>query len=443
MTPNPSEIPITRTASVIVRHSADCKDKKRGGDWQKCDCPKSLLIYVGGEVKKQQHISCKTRSWDKAEKFRQDYLDRFDPEKMELKLLRAAKERLQVRIEDAVAAYVADMIARLGDNGSVRMARSLFGHVDRDTKAVIKNGHLFDWLDTLPAPQRPAYIGELTTPLVTAWRNAWKFGSDLTARQRWGMVRGFFEFCVGQGWFDDSPARKMKRMKAATGNRTGIFTDVQYAEILDAVYTSDPENVPAATRSAWQARLTAFIELLRWSGMALVDGVLFRPDSIDADGVLRYHRKKTGVLATVPLPAHLIALLKDVPCERDSVSKDQPFRTGAKIESDCATWARRLGEVFKLAGITEVRTPAGRVRKPHAHMLRDTCAVWNLRHGASLFTVSKMLGHANATNTSKAYAPFVVELQTASIADARAAYAKGTAKPVKGRIVKIRASAGE
>src|SRR5438132_4145998 len=113
--------PITRTAKVVVRHSAKCTDRDRGGEWRRCRCPKSILVYEGGGSGSNRLISAKTRSWEQAERFAQEWRDAFDPEKQELKRLRSEKERQQVRIEDAVALYLADMIARLGDNGTVAM----------------------------------------------------------------------------------------------------------------------------------------------------------------------------------------------------------------------------------------------------------------------------------------------------------------------------------
>jgi integrase len=87
--------------------------------------------------------------------------------------------------------------------------------------------------------------------------------------------------------------------------------------------------------------------------------------------------------------------------------------------SDTARWHRRVTKVFDLAGIKKVRTELGRMRDPHPHMLRDTFAVWHLRHGARLHTVSKMLGHAKTTTTEQSYLPWVKELDEAHIADAR------------------------
>jgi integrase len=374
-------------------------------------------------------ISAKTRSWKKAEKFAKDYEESLDPVQQELKRLRAQRERESVRIPDAVALYIADMIARLGDNGTVAMARSVFGHIDPETKNVKSSGLLFNWLDRLPITDRPTFIADIMPAHLTAWRATWKFGSDLTAANRWTMVKSFFLFCERQGWIQDSPARKLKSLEVAQGSRTAIFTDEQYDAILDAVPLYDPDNVPEATRKHMQQRLTTFIELLRWSGMAIVDGVLWRPELVDADGVLRYRRKKSDVLATVPLPAHVVAQLRDVPLERDSVGAHQPFRSkDTDIASDTATWSRRLGIIFDLAGIKQVKNERGRARKPHVHMLRDTFAVWHLRHGSRLHVVSKMLGHAKTTTTERAYLPWVKELEEAHIAEARRTLA-AAAKP--------------
>lgn len=436
-------MPNTVTVRVYTRHSKGCKHAKKGGDFRGCDCPKSILVYEGAGTGANKLISAKTRSWAKAEEFAQEYRDSLDPQKQELKRLRAQKEREAVRIEDAVALYTADMIARLGDNGTVAMARSLFGHVDPETKNVKANGHLFDWLERLPLTDRPTFIADITPAQVTAWRASWKFGSDLTAANRWTMVKSFFLFCERQGWIADSPARKLKSLEIKQGSRTAIFTDEQYTAILDAVSLYDPENTPAATRQSWQQRLTVFIELLRWSGMAIIDGTLYRPELVDADGVLRYRRHKSKVLATVPLPAHVVTLLRDVPLERDSVGTSQPFRSkDTALASDTATWSRRLMKVFELAGITEVKNEVGRARRPHAHMLRDTFAVWHLRHGSRLHVVSKMLGHAKTTTTERAYLPWVKELEEAHIAEARRTLEAAAPKQSKSKkVVSITASA--
>jgi integrase len=432
------------TVKVIARHRPECPVKDTGivGDLEqfpelaRCKCPKALLIYQA-DTKKQNMESAHTISWNVAEQRAKEVRDRWDPEKQELLKLRAAKEAKQVTLAEAVALYCADLITRKRKSGTVAMARSLFGHVDPQSKDVLSNGHFFNWLATIPPDKRPAHVADITPQHLTEWRSAWRFGSDLTAAQRWTMVKAFFSFCESQGWIDDSPASKIKSLKVAEGNRTAIFTDDEYSAILDAVSIYDPENVPEATREGWQQRATTFIELLRWSGMDLIDAVQYRPELVDKEGVLRYRRQKTGKWAIVPLPAAVVALLRDIPMERDSVGPEQPFRCKDTIpDSDTRKWQNRLNQIFKLAGITEVRTDH-RIRRPHPKMLRDTFAVGHLRNGVPIYSVAKMLGHSKTDTTERAYLPYCKELDEAHIAVVRKMMDGAAPKATNRKIVNI------
>ena len=409
-----SEAQITYTATVFVRHSAACPDAKRGSDWRKCNCRKSLLLYNGAN-QKQEKVSAKTRSWEKAETQAREWLDSFDPEKIRLKQLEAELDRKQgkaVRIEQAVAGYLADMITRLGNNGTVSRARTLLGHVDADG-TVKRNGKLFDWLDK--QSPRPVLVSDITPAHVAGFRNSWKYPSDLTTFQSWCDTKTFFKFCRAQGWIPTSPAAELGYPKKARGSRTATFTDDQYDAIVAAAKGNE--------------RLHTFLELLRWSAMALVDAVLFDKKSVDDAGTLRYTRKKTGALATVPLPEHVQVLIRSLPA-------GQPFRDqGNQLPSNIQDWRKQLQELFKRAGIKTVQTDLG-PRAPHPHQLRDTCAVWYLRHGMGLHGVAKILGHANPMITAKHYLPFVSELEKAHIAEARAVLA--AAKPkAQARVLNI------
>ncbi len=169
----------TCTARVVVRHSKKCPHRKKGLDWRRCNCRKSLLVYES-RVGTNRYVSARTRSWEQAEKFRQQWLDERDPEKAELGRLRGEREQAEKRIEDAVALYLTDLVTRLGDNGTVAMARSLLGRIDGNG-AVERDGHLFTWLSQ--QNPRPVFIGDITPEHLIAWRATWKF-SPSTARQR-------------------------------------------------------------------------------------------------------------------------------------------------------------------------------------------------------------------------------------------------------------------
>lgn len=395
-------MPTTRTVRIVVRHSSDCKDRRKGPEWKKCGCRKSLLVY-DGTSKATFHKSCKTRSWEKAEDFKREYEDSFDPEKQELKRLRAADEKKQKHIEEAVRLYLTDMIARLGDNGTVAGAR----HLLEDS--------LSGWLAT--QVPRPIHISEITPDHLIAWRHSWKLG-DLTAAVRWSGVRSFFNFCEGQGWVSDSPARRIRATKVSRKGRTGVFSDEQLTAILNAARRDQ--------------RTLAFIELMRWGGMAITDAVLFQPEMIDAEGVLKYRRHKTDEFAVVPLPEHVLVDLRGVPLEKDSAGPAQPFRTkDTQIKSDVRAWQRVLKGIFDAAKITQVQTEAG-ADKPHSHCFRDSFAVWNLRHGVTIYAVAKMLGHSSVKTTERSYLPWVPELQAAHIAEARRVLVH--AKPKSGKL---------
>jgi len=396
---------ITRTVEIVVRHSADCKDRQRGTEWKKCNCRKSLVVYDGA-TKTTHRISAKTRSWEKAEKFRTDYLNDLDPDQQELKRLRTAEQQKQKPVDEAVELYLANMIARKAADGTVSGARHLLSDA------------LCGWLSK--QVPRPVHISEITPEHLIAWRASWALG-DLTAAIRWGSVRGFFNFCENMGWAPKSPAKHIRAAKVARGGRTGVFSDKQYAALVEAARA--------------ERRTHAFVELMRWGGMAITDAVLFRTEMIDADGVLRYRRHKSDELAVVPLPAHVIVNLRDVPLGNNAVGPAQPFRSKSPIiRTDVRLWQRRFTELWAAASITEVETDSG-AGKPHSHCLRDTFAVWNLRHGVPLMAVAKMLGHSTVKTTEQSYAPWVKELEAAHIAEARRALVHATPKPSRGRKV--------
>lgn len=421
------------TARVIVRHSAGCSKKAEGQNCRECRCAKSILVYEGKGTNSMRRISAKTRAWHKAEAFKDKWLKEQDPREQELARREAAQaaqarntEGQTVSIAEAVARYCANMVTRLGDNGSVAGARALLGHVDPDTKAVLKNGHLFDWLDKhnagKPDDQRLTTIAQITKRDLEDWRNTWKFGSDLTAWNRWKQVRGFFKYCDKHDLTNKvtgNPALKVDTLKKDKRSRTVPFTDAQYDAIVAAV-----SKYPGS--KAEQKRLLTFVELLRWSGMAISDGVNFRPDSVNADGVLHYTRIKTTEAAIVALSPHVVKLLSELPLLNNSA--DMPFRNKATDpKTDIRKWEKALRKLFKLAGIETVCNKMGKDKQPHPHMLRDTFAVGMLRHGAQLWAVAKSLGHADTSTTQRSYLPWVPELEAAQIAEGRKALENGKA----------------
>lgn len=406
------------SCEVYVRHSAECKHKKKGRFFPGCDCPKWLYIYINGE---KDERSAKTRAWKEAEHQRDEILDGIDPEKQKAREIIAAHERKQIRIEDAIRLHLADMKAAGRSENTIKRRRFLLGDPGYVPSGLGRSkhyggGYLLSWLKTFNDSkaefERIVHLRQLDSEILMHWRADWKF-NDLSAYTNWTDVIIFLNFCVRQGWLPDNPAHKLSKMQVAKGNRTAIFTDAQYQQVLDATYAYDPPTMSAETRRVIGCRVRTFIEAMRWSGMAIQDCINLTPDKIDADGVLRYYRTKTGILSIVPLPRHVLALLKDLPRESDSVDGFY-FRTQGVIDTVIRRWEDRLEEVFRTAGIFWVKTDI-RERKPHSHMFRDTFAVHYINKDVPLSDVAKMLGHANSKITEKCYLPWVMSRQDALV----------------------------
>jgi site-specific recombinase XerD len=336
-----------------------------------------MLLYDGAkpEGQRQWKQSTKRRVWEEAEQVRREWLDSFDPTKIELKRLRMEKELKTVPLEVAVEKFLEDL--RVNNRAEGTLARqALFG------KKIIEH---FD-------AQTP--VLDITPTDLHDWRQTWTFG-DSTAAVFVSSVKQFFKFCESQTWVPASPAKHLKRPEIEQGSRTVPFTDAEYAAILGQVQKDG------------DTKLETFLELLRWSGMALVDATLFDTKSV-VNGTLDYKRQKTGKRAIVVLPSRVVALLNKLP-------EGQPFRRrDLKLESDKGFWRIQLQDLFERAKTTEVKTDLG-MRPAHPHQLRDTCAVWYIRQGALIQDVAKMLGDTVAM-VERHYLPYIEELQDAHVA---------------------------
>lgn len=94
------------TVCVFARHRAGCVFDRPGD--RGCKRPKYLLVYEA-DHKKNRMESARTPSWAEAEACAKDMRESWDPEKIELKQLRAKKELEQVSMIDASCLYVQAM----------------------------------------------------------------------------------------------------------------------------------------------------------------------------------------------------------------------------------------------------------------------------------------------------------------------------------------------
>jgi len=422
----------TYTATPSTRHDKECKyfGVKNASSIGNCTCPKAILVYDSGSPRTVQegpnagkpilqwrltkeegyHT---TRSQAAALEAAEAWLDKFDPVKIEVQKQEAAK----ITVLDAIKMFLQQKNRDVKRIGNYEMI--LGGNVE--IRKARKNNKLIQFLERQNPPVK--YIADVTHMHLAGWLNSWnvqKPGTDrergqmgdLTAHNLWGNVIEFFNYCVKAGWLTKNPTLAIVSPKYSKANRTSTFTDEQYGAILTTAQTEKGDDA---------RRLEAFLQLMRWSGMALVDAVLFRPSSLDANNVLRYNREKTKDRkankgrAIVQLPEDVADLLRRIPIA-EHCSSNQPFRrTNLKLHSDKGNWRIQLQNLFAQAGVTSVDTDTEKGVMPHPHMLRDTCAVFYLNAGLDIYNIAMILGD-DVRMVEQHYLPFVKSIEETHIA---------------------------
>lgn len=414
-----------------TRHESDCQHRSNPNH-NDCQCAKWL--YVNQRGLKPRRYSLKTPSWAEANEKATEVLKGFDPEIAEARDKKHAEAQKdaegETTIEEAVELWLARTEHLHGDHSTVKNYRSFFNtrllrYVDRWNRGKSEN-------------ERITHIRQLTPAFCTRWYQSWNY-KNTTMRARWNIVRSFFNYLHQQGKISVNPVIAIKSVARERTFNNVPFSDREYTDILNAISGIGDSVARSKDTSVYRERLHVFIELLRWTGMDIGDAVKYRPSMVDRDGVLRYIRTKTGIQAVVPLPPHMVELLKEIPLGPDSIP-EMPFRyAGNDLDSDVHNWSRRIGQAMEDAGVVEVQlversgVPAfdrnGRpvVKAANVKMLRHTFAVGCLVAGVPKENVARMLGHVGTGMIDDHYAPWVKGLDDAHIRKVRElmAQAKG------------------
>jgi integrase len=424
------------TISVYTRnHIGNCEltDPNDNG----CSCPK--WIYANRKGHKPKRYAAETPSYAEACAIAKHEHDGWHPEIAAARTAIAKRERTQKRIVDAVSEFIAER--EPNDKAVIRnrdQNRSTLGYVDNKTGEV--RGHFLTWLEDINrtlGDERIEYMDQLDHALIGNFKK-WvmkKLNSDLTRNILWSRVRGFFRWAHELGLVTADPASKHKADQPQKGNRCGAFSDQQFEDILAAipifareVFRGERLRRSDPFRAVLEQRLTIFVLLLRYAGMAMIDGIIFCPFlntdglGLQDNGVLKYRRHKTKELAVLPIEnERLLELIRaGIPLEPDSDPQypfsPRNFNPSNQRQSDSVTarWASRLKGLYKVAGITQIKTEVG-VKNPHSHMFRDTFARWHLKRRTDIRHLSKMLGHASVQTTEASYSSWLDEDQQAMI----------------------------
>jgi site-specific recombinase XerD len=434
-----------------TRHTNPCRHKG-DSNFHDCRCPKWLYLHKRGQM--PQQFSLNTPSWAEAMELAAEHLRLLDPEIAAARAAKKSEEQKTLTIADAIQLWLDRTASERGrDSSTYAQYRSTFGWVDGKGQV---HGTLLKFIEEYNAEHPDALITTINQmgPLVCQrWRDSHWFGelSGTTRNNRWGVVRSFFNFLFERGVVQSNPALAIKRPPKPDYFAHVPFTSEQYKAILEQADWCVDDRVRDGEREVYCRRLRQLIELLRQTGMDLIDAVLFAPsvqikieriDSVSVP-VLRYHRTKTGVAAVVPVPRAVAEMLEHIPSVPQS-STETPFRyRGNLIKSDVHNWSRRIHKLFELADIAEVQllrkdgnpafdefgTPI--TKPPDVKMFRHTFAVACLSAGMREEAVAKMLGHVSTDMVRKYYAPWCKQRDDAHVREVHQFHRRGNAEAKK------------
>lgn len=357
------------TVSIYTRHSAACQFKGNR-EYRKCSCPKWLYVNDG----KVRQLSAGTRSWTKATEKAIEIRDSLNPLHQEIKRLQGERDEARVLVQDAVGAFLKNAKRRNLKQSTYKKQQTLF------TK------QFCSWAEKSGL----SYIDEITTANLTDWRNSWP-DAALAAKKKQERVRGFFGFCVNQGYVKENASLGLDRI-LVNQKPTDYFTRAEYAILLTAI---------SKYRQKEAERLRVHMEVMRWSGLSIRDASTLERIRLQGDSI-SVHRAKTGVHVYVPLPAEVAESLRNVPDGPKPNARYFFWSGNGDPKSAVSDWQRSYRKLFELAGLP---------KRCHPQMFRDTFAVELLLAGVPLDQVSKLLGHDSIKTTERSYAPFVIARQ--------------------------------
>lgn len=339
--------------SLYRRHMKSCPNTMRSH--KKCGCP----IWAQGTLHgKWMKKTLDLRNWEAAQKLVREWEA-------------GTTQAETMKVEEACDAFTRDCEARQLSAASVGKYKLLAGELKREFAS---------WT-----------VGSIGIQDVRAYRERWEM-SPISARKKLERLRTFFKFCQESGWARANPAKAIKP-PLARPSPTLPFTDDEIAKMLRAVGRFPNWGTHGANT---RARVKAFVNLLRFSGLRIRDATTLSKDKVQSGKLLLY-TQKTGTPVWLPLPQSVVGELR-----RIDEGGPYYFWTGNGSEkSGVSVWQRTLSKLFEKAGVVN----------GHAHRFRDTFSVNLLQAGVPLETVSILLGHSSVKVTEKHYAPWVKSRQ--------------------------------
>jgi len=358
-----------------------------------------MYIYRDGRT---TMVSCKTRSWERAERMAQEEREKYDPVKAELKRIQE-QEDAKVLTRTSSSLPVGKAVDRWVASLKVehRGTEQNYSTFQRKIKDWAKHNHITS-------------LSEVTRDRLDLWRGEWSKTaerrddrmSSTTQIQFQNKLRAFFAWAVGLGLVDRNPATVLGRIKS-DAEPTMPLTPAQFEDLLSASdqYTQSPLSIRRGTvdyPKTGQELRTLFI-LMRFSGLRISDAVMMSRSALKGN-VLDLITIKTKAKYKCVMPDIVVDALNALP-QRKGVDPAYFFCSGTlgyrRVVNNWTLSIRRFNEHLSF------RDEYGKPFAFHSHMLRDTFAVELLLAGVPLETVSKLLTHKNTGVTQAHYNPWV------------------------------------
>jgi len=228
-----------------------------------------------------------------------------------------------------------------------------------------------------------AYLGEqgchdlnAVTPstvrsyLVYGQEKGWQAASQHAAAR---ALRAFFNFCVADGWSEQSPMARVRMPKVG--------------EKIRQPFT--PEEVQRMLQACPSQRSRALLLCLLDSGCRASEFLAWNVADVNVmTGVVTVHKTKNRHGRTV----YLGTLARK---ELLKLFREQSMEPGEPIWRSHNT-DERLG----ISGLQIMLRKIGqtaRVKPCNPHRFRRTFAMWSLRNGMNVFALQKIMGHSDLT----------------------------------------------
>jgi integrase/recombinase XerD len=362
------------TIKIIVRHGADCPFAERGEEFRKCRCRKS--VRWTDEKGVQHRESCRTRSWEGAEKYRRDLEKRLE-----------SGQDGRVTVDQAIDRFLETMSTRKAGKGVSRGVELKYKRELPRFAQFCEECGKTHMLDVILSD-------------VTSYQARWEklYPSLRTRVKVQGRLRTFLRFAFINGWLKQniSDPNVLEPFDADPAPANPLSPE-EYEKLL--------ATIPAVFTDANKAaRVRALLQAMRYTGLAISDAVKLPRRAIESAGKMHYvrtFRKKTGSKVLVPIPP-------DIAKELLAVSNGDPeylfWNTGnGELSTAVTNWQHDLRALFRRAfGADTDFTP---------HCLRDTAATSWLADGIPLEEVSAMLGHSSTKITQRHYEDWTKQRQ--------------------------------